>query len=114
MLDTLQMDLRGIATVLEGIVAKLPEMRLQDQIDVTARIAGIANHCQTIEKWMRVNIVLPKAGPNGVVIGEDFKASTSTFPVNRLDLDKLKKERPKTYRAYVETRMETRVFYRVR
>ena len=110
----LQDDLEDAGLTLESMVKRLDKMSKQEQIDLAARLKGIAKNIEIIDRHVKDNVKEWRKGKMGYVLGDVFKAYLNEFPVTRLNQKKLEVEEPTIFAKYRETAPEVRVTFEPR
>ncbi len=115
MKPSIELDLGDIVDILEGFTKKLDTMTIKDQIDLAARLKPVAKHCETIDKYVKDEVVKPKLKhAEGELKGELFKAVLTLVPVDRLDQTKLKVEKPSVDEQFIRNDVDERVTFKLR
>lgn len=109
-----EIDLADAMDAIENLGKRFPAMSLQDQIDIAARLKGVAKTCKTIDDAVKDEIKAKRKGKEGYVIGVLFKAWMALIPTTRINQEKLELEYPKAYAACLETKPVTRISFEVR
>lgn len=112
-------DLEDMAFILEGLVKRLPKLKLQDQIDVGARIRAVAKHAETIKDYVKDEISKKakdkaEVGKPYHVKGEAWAAVVSLVPTTRLDQTMLKVEYPDIHAECSKSKPEQRINFEPR
>ena|SRR5438045_5957185 len=99
---------------IEHLLKKLPNLTLQEQVDVAARVKAVAKNAAAIDEFVKVEIKARRKGKAGTVVGEIFKAVLSLVPTTRLNQKKFEVEEPTIYARYLETNDVTRITFEAR
>ena len=123
MRNSVKLDIEDTVDALEDILKKLSKMSLGEKVDLGARLRGIAKNVDAIDKEIKKDLraeLEPKIlaeriqnpeAKDASYKGETFKGTFALNPVNRLDQQALKAEKPKIYEAYLKETEEGRVTF---
>lgn len=115
MKPSVEIDLGDMVDILESFSKKLSTMTLKDQIDLAARLKPVAKHCETIDKYVKDEVIKPKLKhTEGELKGDLFKATLKIVPIDRLDQKRLKEERPAVYEHFIRNDKDERVSFELR
>lgn len=114
MRKSLDDNLTVASAAMEEIVTLLSKMKMDEKVDVCARIRAIAKHCETLDKAIKKDIKAELKDKPGTVNGKLFKALLSDVPVDRFDGTLFKEKNPVIYAKYTYTSDEKRVNFEPR
>ena len=109
-----RIDLADAADAIEGLLAQLPKMTLQDKIDTCARLRGATKAIDQIDKAVKDEIKENLHEQDGSLLGRLYKAILKYGEVTRLNQATLKAERPKIFEQYCDTTMQARITFEPR
>lgn len=110
----MELDLADLSEILEGFIKKLDKLSQPELIDLAARLKPIAKHCETIDGHVKEAIKIKLAHMAGELLGTAFVAKLTIIPVARLDVTRLKEEKPTIYNSFLQTNDEQRVTFHLR
>ena len=115
MKPSIEIDLGDMVDILEGFAKRIETMALKDQIDLAARLKPVAKHCETIDKYVKDEVIKPKLKhAEGVLKGDLFQATLKIVPIDRLDQKKLKEVQPSIYEKYIRHDNDERISFELR
>ena len=109
-----EIDLADAMDAIENLATRFPKMDLDAQIDIAARLKGVAKTCKAIDEATKDAVKKQRKGKAGYVFGVMWKAYMNLVPVTRLDQQKLELEYPDAYAECLKKSVDKRVTYEVR
>src|SRR5258708_37471522 len=98
----------------ELLIKRLPDMPLDEQVDVAARLRGVVKNCATLDKAIKNAIKKKLKSKDGTVLGDLFKANLAYNDVTRFQTNAFKEAHPDLYDEWCETTSEGRITFEVR
>lgn len=109
-----EVDLTDAMDAIESLGKRFSKMSLENQIDIAARLKGVAKTCKAIDEATKDAVKSQRKGKAGYVFGVLFKCYLNLVPVTRLDQEKLELEYPDAYANCQKKSVDKRVTYEVR
>ena len=110
----LERDMMDASDATEHLLKRLPEMSMDEKIDVAARLRAIAKNCESIDKLIKDEITQKLKGKPGTVMGDVFKASLAMIPTTRFDQTAFKGAHPDLYDKWTVTKDQQRITFEPR
>ena len=109
-----EIDLTDAMDAIENLGKRFPTMSLDAQIDIAARLKGVAKTCKAIDEATKDAVKKQRKGRAGYVFGVLWKAYLNLVPVTRLDQQKLELDYPDVYAECLKKSVDKRVSFEVR
>jgi predicted phage-related endonuclease len=93
-------DLVDASDVTEHILKRLPDLSLDEKVDIAARLRAVVKNCMAIDEVVKAEIKKKLKGKEGVVLGDVFKANVKKMISQRLDQKALKNDHLDLYEKY--------------
>lgn len=106
--------LEDASTVMEEILGKLPNMTLQEKVDVAARLKAVSKNAEKVDELVKKDIKSKLRDKAGTVLGETFKAVLALVPTSKFDQKAFKEAEPDTYDSYVKEDDQPRITFEPR
>ena len=107
-------DLEDMALILEDLQKRLPKLKRGERVDLAARLRTVASRATAIIDEVKGEIKEQRAGQEGYVNGEVFRARLQIVPTERLDQKLLKEDDPKVYARYLKASQDQRITFGAR
>ena len=107
-------DLADAMDAIEDLGKRFDNLSLEAQIDVAARLKGVAKTCKAIDEATKEAVKKQRKGKMGYVFGSLFKAYLNLIPVTRLDQQKLELDYPDVYAECLKKSVDRRITFEVR
>ena len=98
----------------EALLQYLPDISLDERIDVCARLRAVAKNCAAIDELIKDEIKKKLKNKAGTLLGDVFKANLVLVPTTRFDQAAFKDMHAALYEKYLETTDQKRVIFEPR
>lgn len=110
----LERDLIDASESVESIVARLPQMTMEQKVDAAARLGAVSKSIEVFDKSVKTDIKNKLKHKAGNVLGGLFKAVLNLVPTERFNQKDFKKDEPKMFKAYTDSTPIERVTFEPR
>ena len=107
-------DLLDASDATEHLLKRLPDLSLEDQVDIAARLRAVVKNCGAIDEVIKSNIKKKLREKDGTVLGDLFKATLAVITQKRFDSATFKADQPETYDKYCVDQEQRRVTFEPR
>lgn len=107
-------DLVDASEATEHLLKQLPDLSLEDQVDIAARIRAVVKNCEAIDRAIKDGIKKKLKNKDGTVLGDIFKANLAYTEVSRFDTTGFKEAHREQYEKWCVVKSEGRVTFEPR
>ena len=111
---TLENDLVVASDATEHLIKRLPDLSLEDKVDIAARLRAVVKNIKAIDDSIKDDIKKKLRNKNGTVLGDVFKAQLAFNDVTRFKTTEFKTAHPELYEQWTETKPEGRILFEPR
>ena len=114
MIKSIATDLVDASDITEHLLKKLPDLSLDDKIDIAARLRAVVKNCGAIDEIIKDEIKKKLRNKEGTLLGDVFKCSLTIVPTMRFDSAAFKADHADLYEKYSAPQDQKRITFEPR